>query len=119
MRKLNEVLRLRFELGLGQRAIARACSISQGAVHNYLKKAAAAGFGWPLPEGWDEKRIEEALFGNRRPIERRPRALPGLPALREQLQKRAVGPRTKLGLLTRTGVAGPAAIGSGATQGWG
>jgi predicted transcriptional regulator len=51
MRKLNEVLRLRFELGLGQRAIARACSISQGAVHNYLKKAAAAGFGWPLPEG--------------------------------------------------------------------
>ena len=49
MRKLNEVLRLRFELGLGQRAIARACSISQGAVHNYLKKA-AAGFGWPLPK---------------------------------------------------------------------
>ena len=87
MRKLNEVLRLRFELGLGQRAIARACSISQGAVHNYLKKAAAAGFGWPLPEGWDEKRIEEALFGNRRPIERRPRALPDFPALREQFQR--------------------------------
>jgi transposase len=89
MRKLNEVLRLRFELGLGQRAIARACSISQGAVHNYLKKAAAAGFGWPLPEGWDEKRIEEALFGNRRPIERRPRALPDFPALREQFQRHA------------------------------
>src|SRR6201988_3545154 len=43
MRKIKEVLRLRFELGLGQREIARACSISQGAVHNYLKKAAAAG----------------------------------------------------------------------------
>src|SRR5262249_3623491 len=84
MRKLNEVLRLRFELGLGQRAIARACSISQETVHNYLKKAAAAGFGWPLPEGWDEKRIEEAFFDNRRPIERRPRALPDFPALREQ-----------------------------------
>ena len=61
MRKTKEVLRLRFELGLGQRAIARACSISQGAVHNYLKKAAAAGIHWPLPEGWDEQRIEEAL----------------------------------------------------------
>ena len=35
MRKIKEVLRLRFELGLGQREIARACSISQGAVHNY------------------------------------------------------------------------------------
>jgi len=32
MRKIKEVLRLRFELGLGQRAIARACSISQSTV---------------------------------------------------------------------------------------
>jgi transposase len=87
MRKLNEVLCLRFELGLGQRAIARACSISQGAVHNYLKKAAAAGLGWPLPEGWDEQRIEAALFGERHPVERRPRALPDFADLKEQIQR--------------------------------
>jgi DNA-directed RNA polymerase specialized sigma24 family protein len=43
MRKIKEVLRLRFELGLGQREIARACSISQGAVHNYLKKVCRSG----------------------------------------------------------------------------
>jgi Sigma-70, region 4 len=61
MRKIKEVLRLRFELGLGQREIARACSISQGAVHSYLKKAAVAGVCWPLPEGWDEPRVEQAL----------------------------------------------------------
>ncbi len=67
MRKIKEVLRLRFELQLGQREIARACSISQGAVHNYLKKAAAAGIGWPPPEDWDEKRIEKTLFGDRHP----------------------------------------------------
>jgi len=48
MRKIKEVLRLRFELRLGQREIARACSISQGAVHNYLKRAAGAGMLWPL-----------------------------------------------------------------------
>ena len=70
-------------------------------------------------QGANQEIVHAKALGNRRPIERRPRALPGLPALREQLQKRAVGPRTKLGLLTRTGVAGPAAIGSGATQGWG
>jgi transcriptional regulator with XRE-family HTH domain len=40
MRKIKEVLRLRFELGLGQRAIARACSISQSTVHEYLNRAA-------------------------------------------------------------------------------
>jgi DNA invertase Pin-like site-specific DNA recombinase len=36
MRKISEVLRLRFELGLGQRAIARACSISQSTVHEQI-----------------------------------------------------------------------------------
>ena len=56
MRKIKEVLRLRFELRLGQREIARACSISQGAVHNYLKRAAAVGIAWPTPEGWDDCR---------------------------------------------------------------
>ena len=55
MRKIKEVLRLRFELGLGQRAIARACSISQSTVHEYLKRAEAAKVPWPLPEGWDEE----------------------------------------------------------------
>jgi len=68
MRKIKEVLRLRFELGLGQRAIARACSISQSTVHEYLNRAAAAGVGWPLPEGWDEERAEKVLFGEQRPV---------------------------------------------------
>ena len=82
MRKIKEVLRLRFELGLGQRAIARACSISQSTVHEYLNRAAAAGVGWPLPEGWDEERVEKALFGEQRPIGQFPeRVRPDFPAL--------------------------------------
>ena len=88
MRRIKEVLRLRFELGLGQREIARACAISQGAVHNYLKKVVAAGIPWPLPEGWDEKRVEQAMFGEQSPVERsHERALPNFPSLHEQLQQ--------------------------------
>jgi len=88
MRRIKEVLRLRFELGLGQREIARACAISQGAVHNYLKKVAAAGISWPLPEGWDEKRVEQALFGEQSPVARsHERSLPNFPSLHEQLQQ--------------------------------
>ena len=64
MRKTQEVLRLRFELGLSQDQIARSCSIAQGTVSNYLRRAQAAGVTWPLPEGWDEARLEEALFGH-------------------------------------------------------
>jgi transposase len=88
MRKIKEVLRLRFELGLGQREIGRACSISQPAVHNYLKKATEAGIRWPLPEGWDEKRLEEAVFGKQRPIDEcSPRVPPDFAVLHDQLQK--------------------------------
>jgi len=63
MRKLRELLRLRFELGLSQDQIARSCSISQASVSNCLKRARAAGVSWPLAEGWDEARLEEALYG--------------------------------------------------------
>src|SRR2546430_14897670 len=88
MRKIKEVLRLRFELRLGQREIARACSISQGAVHNYLKSAAAAGIAWPLPEGWDEQRVEQALFGGQQVVKRLPeQVLPDFAALHAELQQ--------------------------------
>jgi transposase len=63
MRKTKEVLRLRFELGLGLRQIARSCSLGLGTVHDYLQRAKAAGIGWPLPEDWDEEKLESALFG--------------------------------------------------------
>jgi transposase len=88
VRKTKEVLRLRFELGLGQRQIARSCSLGLGTVHEYLQRAERAGVGWPLPEGWDEERLEEALFGERQP---RPgdadKALPDFAAMHQQRQQ--------------------------------
>jgi hypothetical protein len=64
MRKIKEVLRLRFELGLGQRQIARSSAIGLSTVHEYLERATAAGIGWPLPEGLSEPELEAKLFGN-------------------------------------------------------
>ncbi len=64
MRKIKEVLRLRFELGLGQRQIARSCGMGLGTVHEYLERAVAAGIGWPLPDGLREEELEAKLFGN-------------------------------------------------------
>ena len=48
MRKIKEVLRLRYDLGLPQQEIARSCSICQSSVHRYLERASAAGLSWPL-----------------------------------------------------------------------
>jgi hypothetical protein len=64
MRRIKEVLRLKYELGLGQRQIARSCSIGQATVNDYLRRAEAAGLRWPLTEEWDDDRIERDLFGN-------------------------------------------------------
>jgi transposase len=71
MRKIKEVLRLRFELGLGLRQIARSCSISRATVTDYLQRAEEASLGWSLPEGCDEEQLEKKLF-------RRPAAEPTL-----------------------------------------
>ena len=89
MRKTEEVLRLRFELGLGQRQIARSCGIGLGTVHEYLERAAAAGIGWPLPEGLGEEELEAKLFGNQpvpvRAVQQRPQ--PDWKAIQEQPQQ--------------------------------
>lgn len=88
MRKIREVLRLKFELGLGHRQIARSCSIGVATVHEYLSRARQAGVGWPLSEGWDEAQVEAALYGDKpggvRPPERN---APDFAAIQEQRQK--------------------------------
>ena len=43
MRKTKEVLRLKFELGLGQRQIARSCEMGLGTVHDVFR---TGGCGW-------------------------------------------------------------------------
>ena len=62
MRKIKEVLRLRFDLGLHQDQIARSCSIGQATVHRYLERAKAKNLGWPLPDDIDDRRLNELLF---------------------------------------------------------
>ena len=49
MRPTKEILQSKFELGLGQRQIARSCGVGLGTVHEYLKRAGAVRIGWPLP----------------------------------------------------------------------
>jgi hypothetical protein len=36
--------------------------------HKYVKRAEAAGLRWPLPEDWDEARVEAMVFPRREPM---------------------------------------------------
>ena len=62
MRKIRELLRLRWEQQLPQRVIAHSLRLSQGSVSDYLSRARRAGLTWPLPDGLDDAQLEALLF---------------------------------------------------------
>jgi transposase len=87
MRKTKDILRLRYELKLNQRQIARRCSLAVRTVHEYLKRAAAAGIAWPLQEGWVDTQLEAALFPAAGAAPDPEKAPPDFTAIHEQLRR--------------------------------
>jgi len=67
MRKIEEVLRLKFDLGLTHRAIAKSCGVSTSTVSEYVTHARAAGLTWPLPEGMTAEQLQAKLFPSQGP----------------------------------------------------
>lgn len=62
MRKIKEILRLKFDCDLSNRIIARSCSISHSTVADYISRFEEAGLSWPLPPQMDELSLEQKLF---------------------------------------------------------
>jgi transposase len=61
MRKISEILRLRAQ-GRSLRQIAASVGVGSSTVGEYLRRAEAAGLGWPLPEGVGEEELDARLF---------------------------------------------------------
>src|SRR3954452_8522546 len=62
MRKIRELLRLRWEHHLPQRVISQSLRLSQASVSDYLSRARRAGLSWPLRDGLDDAQLEALLF---------------------------------------------------------
>ena len=62
MRKIKEVLRLKFEVGLSYEAIGKSCSLGHTTVGEYLRRAKDAGLAWPLPDNMDDSLLEQLLY---------------------------------------------------------
>ena len=90
MRKLREVLRLKYDSQLPQRAIAQACRLGLGTVTLYLQRANAAGLTWPLPEDLDDAALEARLFTRPTYAPARDRVRPDWQALHQELKKSGV-----------------------------
>ena len=62
MRKIKEVLRLKFNCALSGHQIAHSCQISRSTVADYLDRFEKAGLGWPLPQDLSEEDLDKKLF---------------------------------------------------------
>lgn len=91
VRKIKEVLRLKWASGLSNRAIARSCRISHSTVSEYVTRASAAGLQWPLPEELDEEHLYLRLFPEDQSASRKAiQVVPDWEQTREELKKRNV-----------------------------
>ncbi len=62
MRKIRDVLRLTHAMGMSRRLVGEATGIGKSAVGDYVRRAAIAGFSWPVPDGIDDVELERRLF---------------------------------------------------------
>jgi transposase len=96
MRKIREMLRLRFGCGLSYRAVASSCSVSTGAVYECIQRAEAAGLSWPLPDGLDDGALNQRLYADapgaaHPPVDQRP--LPEWSRVHSELRRKGVTKR--------------------------
>lgn len=91
MRRVREIVRLRFSAALSARDVARQTGLAESTVRAALKRFQAAGLSWPLPESMTDSELEAALYGARgRRGGRRSRAEPDWAAVNRELRRKHV-----------------------------
>ncbi len=89
MRKLHEMMRLRFEHQLGNRAIARSLGISPSTVSDLFGRFKATGLSWPLPPDLGEVDLEARLYPGQ-PAADVPRPQPDWENVHRERQRKGV-----------------------------
>lgn len=89
MRKIKEVLRLKYEADLSYEEIGRSCNIGHTTVGEYLNRSKKAGLRWPLPEDMDDNLLEKLLYPrSTKKVPSKP--LPDWSYIHKELKKKSV-----------------------------
>jgi len=90
MRKIREILRMKWELKLSERVIARSCCISRSTVAEYVRRAEAAGLKWPLPEDQNDNQLFELLYPKTQQLTPKATTMPDWEKVHLELRKKGV-----------------------------
>jgi transposase len=89
MRKLKEILRLKYSCQLSHRQIARSLSVSSGTVSNYVNRATQLGISsWPIPDKWDDAALNQSFFNTK--IQRHQLVLPDWSVVHQELKHKTM-----------------------------
>jgi transposase len=88
MRKIKEVLRLKYDANLSCRQIAASLRLSVGVISKYTQAAETAGLSWPLPEGMDDTTLAARLFPFATPV--REHVMPDCAYIHQELKRKGV-----------------------------
>ena len=90
MRKIKEVLRLKWGKGMSNRKIAASCGIGRPTVGEYLRRAEAAGVSWPLPVDLDDTGLERLLFPPPPDLPAEVRGIPDWSVIHQERKRKGV-----------------------------
>ena len=62
VRKIREILKLKWHDGLSNRQVATSCNISPSTVSDLVQRAAHAGLSWPSVQKMTDRALEELLY---------------------------------------------------------
>jgi DNA-binding CsgD family transcriptional regulator len=97
MRKIEEVLRLKWGHKLSNRQIAKSCFISHSTVREYLDRARLAGLSWPLDPTLDHATLESRLFPEKPSLPSAQRSMPSMDYLFREMKRRKESPSSFCG----------------------
>lgn len=90
VRKTKEILRLKFEGGLGNHKIGRALSVSASTVWDTVARFQATGLTWPLPPEMGEAGLEARLYRRAGDPKANPAWVPDWARVQKELRRKHV-----------------------------
>lgn len=90
MRKIREILRLKYECRQSIRDISSSCSVGKSTVSDYVLRASAAGLTWPLPDDMGDAELEQKLFPSATGTSQRNRFIPDWVEVHKELKRKGV-----------------------------